>query len=189
MVEMELTQIIPLVSNVATALGVCIAATYYVLTLKNTQKNMIEAEKNRRATLANNMMQYFTTKQWPKDWLELLSMRWNSFEDFQKKYDSRVNPDNFALRMSFWNICEYLGYQYRSGLIDIDTIHGIAGSWISIVWGKFAPVIREYRKSDYSNEFYTDFEYLAGELTRIQEKKQGVDEVKRMRERYSISHE
>jgi len=38
MVEMELNQIIPLVSNVATALGVCIAATYYVMTLRNAEK-------------------------------------------------------------------------------------------------------------------------------------------------------
>ena len=167
-------------SYVAAAIGVCVAAFYYVLTLRVQQENLKETTRNRRATFTYNIMQPFTTKEFAKDWLNILAMRWDSFEDFQKKYDSRVNPENFALRLSYWNLCDSVGYQYKSGLIDIDTVYNVYGYWISLIWHKFEPVIKEYRKTDFSKGSYENFEYLANTITEIANKKRGIEEVGRL---------
>ena len=55
--------------------------------------------------------------------LELTSMKWDSFEDFKKKYDSRVNPENYATRQAVYTLCDYIGYQYKTGLIDFDAVY------------------------------------------------------------------
>jgi hypothetical protein len=166
------------------ATGVLVAAIFYILNLRTQQENLKETTRNRRATFTYNIMQPFTTKEFAKDWLNLLAMRWEDFEDFQKKYDSRVNPNNFALRLSYWNLCDSVGYQYRSGLIDIDTVYNVYGNWISLIWRKFEPVIKEYRKTDFSKGSYENFEYLANAITEMAIQKRGLEEVERFRARY-----
>jgi hypothetical protein len=152
------------VGVLVTAASVTIAAIYYIINLRETTKN-------RRATLTNSIIQPFTTKEFAKDWLALLSMKWDGFDDFQKKYDSRVNPENFALRISFWNLCDSIGHQYRTGLIDIGTVNGVAGIWIADAWFMFGSVIKEYRKLDYPNDLYENFEYLADVLGEMRREK------------------
>ena len=148
------------VGVLVTAVSVTVAAIYYIINLRETAKN-------RRATLTNSIIQPFTTKEFALTWNVFNRMKWDSFDDFQKKYDSRTNPENFALRISFWNLCDSIGYQYRSGLIDIGTIYNVAGIWIADAWFMFGPVIREYRKLDYPKNIYENFEYLAGVLGKM----------------------
>lgn len=153
------------ISWVAVAIGVCIAAFYYVINLRETTKN-------RRAALTNNLIQPFTTKEFAITWNVFNRMKWDSFDDFQKKYDSRTNPENFALRISFWNLCDSIGYQYRTGLIDIGTVYNVAGLWIAGAWFMFGPIIKEYRKSDYPKDTYVNFEYLSEALNKMRLKKE-----------------
>ena len=152
------------VSWVAAAIGVCIAAFYYVVNLRETSRN-------RRATLTNSMIQPFTTKEFAKIWLDLIAMKWDSFDDFKAKYDSRVNPDNFSTRMPFFNLLDSIGYQYRSGLIDIGTVYNVAGIWITSAWTEFGQVIKEYRKSDYPIDFYENWENLAGVFSEMRKQR------------------
>jgi len=143
------------VGVLVTAASVTIASIYYMINLRETTKN-------RRAALTNNLIQFFTTKEFAYTWDALINkMKWDSFDDFLKKYDSRVNPENFALRISFWNLCDSIGYQYRTGLIDIGTVYNVAGLWIGGAWVLFGSVIKEYRKLDYPRDLYENFEYLA----------------------------
>jgi hypothetical protein len=126
-------------SYVAAAIGVCVAAFYYALNLRETTRN-------RRATLSMNIMQSFLSEEGALRWVDLLSMQWKDFDDYVKKYDSSVNRENFAKRAAFWNTCDMLGYQYRAGILDIQTIYNVGGIWIRNAWRKFKPIIEEYRK-------------------------------------------
>ena len=91
------------------ATGVLIAATFYVLSLRETTLN-------RKAILTNNLMQYFLSEEGALRFIDLLQMQWSDMDDYMKKYDSSMNPKNFAKRIAFWNTCEMLGYQYRFGM-------------------------------------------------------------------------
>jgi hypothetical protein len=154
-------------SYVAAAVGVCVAAVYYVINLRVQQDNMKETVKNRRATLTTNLMQFITNVERQKIAVELLAMQWKDFDDFYKKYDSTVNPDNYAKRITSWSFYEMLGIQYRAGLLDFDTMYAIAGLTAVNMWVHFKPIIEEYRKFDYGSDFYTNWEYLANEFARV----------------------
>lgn len=147
-------------SYVAAAVGVCLAAFYYALNLR-------EASKNRKLVTATGIINNFMTEERNKLYLDLLTMEWKDFEDFAKKYDSRVNPDNWVKRASWWAALDLLGYQWRNGLIDTETIYGLYGAEIEGSWRRFGPIIREYRKSDYPSHRYMYFEALAEEIIRL----------------------
>jgi hypothetical protein len=162
MVDLALLQS---VSYMAGALGVCVGALSFAF-------NMSATTKNRRASLTNNLMNTFLSEEGMMKYHELLAMKWTDFEDYYRKYDSRVNPGNFAKRESFWNTCDLIGYQYREGLIDIGTVYNAGGFLISESWIKFKPIIEEYRrKGEYGVDDYENYEYVANEILKMKEKK------------------
>jgi hypothetical protein len=165
-------------SYVAAAIGVCVAAFYYVLTLRVQQENLREATKNRQATLSMNIMQSFLSEEGALRLIDLMNMQWSDFEDFKKKYDSSVNPGSFAKRQAVWNTCEVIGYQYRSGLLDINTIYSVGGYWIRSEWRRFKSVIEEYRKWEAPRDYLENFEYLADVLQRMAEERDPEDNKK-----------
>ena len=149
----------------AGAFGVCVAAFYYAL-------NIREQTRNRRITLTTSLLQSFVSR----DGLRLLEyiwqMEWKDFDDFVMKYDSTVNPDNAAMRFSVFNVCEVLGRQYKSGVIDLDTLFSVCSTNITQLWVKFKPIMDEYRRrGTYSIIEFENFEYLAIELRKLLEKR------------------
>jgi hypothetical protein len=70
-------------------------------------------------------------------------------------------------RWSFLGMLDVIGYQYKTGLVDIDTLYKLGWSPILMMWIKFKPVIMMYRKSDYGEDTYANFERLASEMCKI----------------------
>jgi hypothetical protein len=85
MVDLALLQS---VSYIAGALGVCVAAFYYVMNLRETNRN-------RRITYTNSVLQHLYTEEGHRREMDCYAMQWTDFEDFKRKYDSRVNPENY----------------------------------------------------------------------------------------------
>lgn len=178
MVELVVLQSL---SYMAGAIGVCIAAIYYIVNLR-------EINKNRKITLTTTMMQPFMTEAGIRLLIDLTTMEWSDLDDFKRRYDSRINPENYAKRIAMWNLCENFGRLYREGLIDLETLYGGSGFTIQIMWVKFKPVIEMYRVSDYTKGHYGNFEYVAEKLNEFQIKKSGEDYNSKLRE-VITSHE
>lgn len=151
MVDLAMLQSI---SYMAGALGVCVAAFYYVINLRETNKN-------RRITFTNSMMQQMHSEESERRFIDCISMQWSDFDDFKNKYDSRTNPENFAKRVSLWDQCDSLGFLYKSNLIDFDTLFNTGAGQVEWVWTKFKPIIEGYRMTDFSPKAYSNLEYLA----------------------------
>ena len=152
------------VGVVVAATSVTLAAIYYIINLRETAKN-------RRVALTTSLMQSFISEEGSKRWMELLSMTWKDYDDFERKYDSSVNLDNFAKRNTVWRTCEILGYQYKQGLIDFGTLYAICNNAVPITWVKFKPVLDEQIKRGMSpKNTYENFEYLAFEISKKMEK-------------------
>ena len=142
-------------SYIAGALGVFIAAVFYVLNLRETTKN-------RRISYANTVIQQFLTEEGQRRDIDCYAMQWTDFDDFKKKYDNRVNPENYSKRMSLWFQYDSMGYLYRSGLIDLETVANVGSGLLVWDWLKFKPIIEEYRKTgDMQPRSFSNFEYLA----------------------------
>jgi hypothetical protein len=94
-------------------------------------------------------------------------MGWKDFDNFRSKYDSTINPVNYAKRNAVWNTCDILGYMYESNIIDMETIFAISGPAVHITWEKFKPIIMGYRdRGEYSRIQYRHWEYLASEMSK-----------------------
>jgi hypothetical protein len=153
---MDLTLLQP-ISWIAAAIGVCIAAFYYVMNLRETAKN-------RRAATSNNVQQLFLTEEWQQRFLDVMSMQWRDFDDFKKKYDSSVNPGSYVKRNSLLVQYDNIGRQYRSGVIDLDAFGSVSAYALVLTWLKFRPIIEGYRGSEYPRDGFSDFEYIADAL-------------------------
>jgi len=128
-------------SYTAGAISVVLGVIYYGINLR-------EQTRNRRVALASNLLSSLNSKEGVRDYYELLSMQWTDFDDFYSKYDSSVNPENFIKRAHWFYICEHVGWQYRQGLVDLDTINVAGGLNIATIWRKFKPIYDEYLKRE-----------------------------------------
>jgi hypothetical protein len=145
---------------VVTATSVSVAATYYLLTLITNQRNS-------RISIAYNMLQSILTNE---KWLcygELLNMSWSSYDDFEKKYGSDHNLDNFSKRQSVFCSFDVIGSMVKSGLADFKTVYD-SDTWIIIwFWEKFKEIIEEQRLRYSGEEYLEGFEYIAKRILEV----------------------
>ena len=148
-------------SYVAAAIGVCVAAAYYVMTLRVQQANMREAIISRRATFSSNQSQYTCSEEWLHMLFDVIHMRWSDFEDFKKKYDSYTNPEYAAKRSAVMSRYDLLGRQYKAGVISLDDVGNASGYTMVLIWLRFKPIIEAYREAEWHKNNYSDFEFVA----------------------------
>jgi len=159
-----------LIRDLVAIFGVIAGFSYYVLTVRNAgiarktqavmsmSQNMFRAESNRMN-------------------IECLSMDWEDFDDFRRKYDSTVNPENFSRRWQVWLGYESMGYMLHQGIVDIETVYSLMGGFSIIqFWQKFKPVILEQRKLYNEPYWFRWMEYLADETTKYRAR-QGLPEI------------
>jgi hypothetical protein len=148
------------VRDLVAIFGVIAGLTYYVFVVRNagiSRKTQVVLD------LRNTLYSFETNRKI----VELLSMTWEDFEDFQRKYDSTVNPDNFAKRWMVFMRFEGMGYMLHLGLVDIDTIFNLIGSYVILqLWQKYEPIIKEQRKFYNEPHWYRWWEYLASEISK-----------------------
>jgi len=146
------------------ATGVLVAAIYYIINLRTSQKNMC-------ITLTNNLMQSQLSEESWRKWIELMNMEWKDYDNFEKKYGSDYNSDNFSKRMNLWHSYNSLGNLLRSGLADRDTLYNAGLRTTVWLWVKFKPIIEENRRRYGDKTSFSGFEYLATEMMRMARQK------------------
>lgn len=140
--------------------GVIAGFTYYIISVRN-------AGISRKTQVVLDLRNFIYNLETNRKFIELLSMTWEDFEDFQRKYDSTVNPDNFAKRRMVLIRFEGMGYMLRQGLVDIDTIYNLIGPFTILqMWQKYEPIIKEQRKFYNESHWYRWWEYLASEISK-----------------------
>jgi len=151
-------------SYVAAAIGVCVAAFYYVMTLRVQQANMREATNSRRATFVNNMLQQSGSVEWQQLGMDVFTMKWSDFDDFEKKYGWPANPELAAKRHAYWARYDAIGRLVVTGLISLDNIGAVAGYNMVATWLFFKPIIEGYRRTEFPKNAYSEFEYVANAM-------------------------
>ena len=169
------------ISYIAGATGVAIAAIFYVLNLRISQKNQEINQKNqelmlkaqqqtletRQFQLLMQLSEFINTKEGMRNYLEFISMEWKDYDDFEKKYGSNVNPDNYALRESLAGWFNKAGLLLRHGMIDRVLLYDFLGIAAIGLWNKYGEIIRTSRELWAMPELWRDWEYLYGELVKI----------------------
>ncbi|MCW4050304.1 MAG: hypothetical protein NWE89_11285 [Candidatus Bathyarchaeota archaeon] len=151
--------------------GVIAGFSYYVLTVRNAQKSQRLTEESREIQVISG---YFQTEEDNKRLIELVNMEWADYDDFEMKYGSDNNPDNYSKRATVWNQLNTLGYLVKKGLVAKEPVFELMGVIPYVYWSKFVDVIIEIRRR-YNQPLYgLYFEYLAEESVKYMQDR-GID--------------
>ena len=171
MVDLALLQS---VSYIAGALGVCVAAIFYVLNLRISQRNQELTLKAQQQTLETRKLQFVTSitsqlisVEGHRRYFELLNMEWKDYDDFERRYGSDYNLDNAAKRLNVWKTYNTLGMLVREKLIEPEVIYKIDTANGCFLWNKFKDIIPEWSKRYGGGDALSDFKFLSDELLRI----------------------
>jgi hypothetical protein len=155
------------------ATGVLIAAVYYVMTLKTTQRNqelMLKAQQQnletRRIALMDSIIARSINKEAMRSIFELLRYEWSDYGDFERKYGSENNVEAAATRYAVWNGYDSIGMMLRKDMVEAEDIYDV-GSVCIYIWVKFKPVIEENRRRYNGESYLKDFEYLYEEMMKV----------------------
>ena len=70
-----------------TAASVTVAAIYYIMTLRATQRNMKTTLETRQAQFLMSLYQRWSDSEYQDNWFfTMFKMSWSDYEDFTKKY-------------------------------------------------------------------------------------------------------
>jgi hypothetical protein len=138
--------------------GVIAGFSYYVLTVRN-------ANKSRKQAVLRELAQELSNYEGHRNYIELLQMEWEDYDDYISKYDSVVNLDNYVKRATQWTLYNRIGYEVYQGNIDIETVYnllGYQGLWF--FWHKFKHIIYRDRERYGNPDNFQWFEYLFNEM-------------------------
>ena len=145
-------------SYVAAAIGVCVAAAYYVMTLRNQSKT-------RQAQLFMQIHAQWRDRAFIKRFFDVLNIwEWNYWEDFWAKYGQVSNEDAFITVIEIAWYFEGVGQLLRDGLIDIRLVDAMYSDRVIRLWEKSLPIVVGLREMYRNPDYYGNYEYLYNEL-------------------------
>jgi hypothetical protein len=158
------------VRDLVAIFGVIAGFSYYVLTVRNSQRSQQISRESQQLQLLMQLAS-FVNIEFSKNALELINMEWTDFDDFERKYGSDFNPDNYAKRQAIWSAYDTLGQALKRGLIDRDLLFERVGNTPMFYWKKFEDVIKEIRRRYNQPLSMINLEYLAEESRRYMQER------------------
>jgi hypothetical protein len=137
------------VSYIAGALGVCVAAFYYVMNLKISQRNQEFSLKTQEHTLETRQTQLtmqlyekMSTKEYIDNFMEILEKwTWSDYDDFKSKYGINGDPEKYAKFSSMCVDFEQIGILMKYGTFNPDMFYAMWGGFYNRFWEKIEPVV------------------------------------------------
>jgi len=151
--------------------GVIAGFSYYVLTVRNAQRNQKQQLETRQAQLLMNIMNTFRSREFRSQWhiiFELIQMEidFDAFrENIQKDIESRTA---WTSVLAFF---ESVGVLVRNGMIEVGLIYSLMGLSVKALWEGLEHLIigdrenlKQYTKTPENYGAWDDFEYLYHEI-------------------------
>jgi hypothetical protein len=125
------------ISIVFTGLSVSLAAFYYINTLRNAQRTQQMQLETRQTQIFMQIFQQLNSEASMTTWAELHNLEFDDYEDFMRKYDSSINPENFGKRGHIFHGYNMIGFLLMEGLISIDLVNMLVGNMAVMQWQKW----------------------------------------------------
>ena len=135
-------------SYIAGALGVCVAAFYYVMNLRISQKNQELSLKTQEHTIESRQTQLtmqlyekMSTKEYIDDFTEILTKwSWTDYNDFQIKYGSKGDPEKWAKFQAMGVSWEQIGILMKYGAFNPKMLFDMWSGFYIRFWEKIEPI-------------------------------------------------
>jgi hypothetical protein len=148
--------------------GILVGIFYYIMTLRNQQKNQEHSEMTRKIQLLISANQSIIEAGVGTDYSEIMDVKWDNYDDFDSKYGLESNPDYFRKRRRMWRIMNVTGLLVRDGLIDVRSYVQYVNRGPLFMWRKFKDIIEETRRRNDYPDYFIGLEHLAGEIEKYQ---------------------
>jgi len=156
------------VSYIAGALGVCVAAFYYVMNLRISQRNQQLVLKSQEQTLETRQGQLFMpiystlySDEFLKAFYTIMSLTYKDHDDYVAKYSYQANPEVARAQAKVNMYLEGIGVLVKRGLIEPSLVDDLMSSVIVGYWEKYSPYILEVRvrRNHPQNSEYVEYLY------------------------------
>lgn len=149
-------------SYIAAAIGVGMAAAYYVMNLRFQNRT-------RQAQLFMQIHARWGDRAFIKGFFDILNLwEWKDWDDFWAKYGQRSNEEAFITIVEIGWYFECVGQLLRDKLIDIRLVDAMYSDRVIRYWEKAIPIIVGLREQYRNPDYYGNFEYLYKELKKRQ---------------------
>jgi hypothetical protein len=151
------------ISIVFTGLSISIAAFYYILTLRNTQKNQQLQLETRQAQL---FMQMYNRADdaLHESFNHIMRIEYRDFRDYWEKYGPDSNDDMSPHIRQMAYFLEGLGVLVKERLLSMRLVALTWAGTSRMFWDKLSPIIDEWREEIGYPRLWSETEYLCKEL-------------------------
>jgi hypothetical protein len=164
MVDLAMLQV---VRDLVAIFGVIAGFSYYVMTVRNSQRMQIMQLETRQAQLFMQIYSPLTDEHFNKMFFEVLNYQWEDYEDYNKNYleekDARSKLGALA------NYFEGIGVLVKRGLIDVSFVDDLMSGATLLYWEKLEEVVKEQRRRDNWPQMVEYAEYLYEQVRSIVE--------------------
>jgi len=145
--------------------GVIAGFTYYVVTVRNSQRIQKMQLETRQAQLFMQAYNTFIDREFQRSFQDIVFQHeWDDYDDFWEKYGPATNSEESSKRASVFSYFEGLGVFVEQNLIDIELVSRLGSQNIILCWEKYSPLWEEYTKRTGSPYTYEYMEWLYNEL-------------------------
>ena len=149
--------------------GVIAGFTYYVLTVRNSQKNQKQQLETRQAQLLMQTYSRLDTPDRSKAITDMLTWEFKDFQDFLNKSDPVKKPEEWSNIANLVIYFEGIGTLVKEGYIDISKVATLTGGVAVNFWSKIDPIVEDIRKYIHYPRWASETEYLYNELLKYAE--------------------
>jgi hypothetical protein len=172
MVDLALLQS---VSYIAGALGVCVAAFYYVMNLRISQRNqeltlkaLEQSAKAQQQTLETRQAQMFmniydksSSKELQLSLKKIVTSEFSTWEEYQKLYNEPDFNEAWDAMRSFY---EGVGVLVKEDLLNVRMMALLMCGMTRLYFEKVKPIVYEGRKVMGFSRWFSETEFLYDEL-------------------------
>jgi len=150
--------------------GVIAGFSYYVLTVRNAQRNQRLQLETRQAQLFMPIYSTYQSEDHIKAVSEISRWEWEDYDDFLAKYGEEANPEAYMMYRKIFGFLEGLGVLVRRGLIDPSLVDDLMSGLVISYWEKFEPIFVERRRHLNWPQVAEQIEYLYHQVQPIAER-------------------
>ena len=152
--------------------GLLVGIFYYIMTLRNQQKNQQLALETRQAQLFMGIYNNtFASAPYRKATNVLFKATWNNYDEFKELvFDGENMATEFSDAYGLVGfILEGVGVLVREDLLDIRFVALLLSSQVKMFWEKNLPIIDEWRQYWNTQRVWSETEYLYNALMKYLE--------------------
>ena len=152
------------ISIIFAGVSIGVAAIYYTLTLRNTQRAQKLQLETRQAQLFMQINNHLREEKFQKYLVDLRLWEWEDLDDYLEKY---MNPEALAKMNYVGSFFECVGVLVYNRLLEPKLVYDLMATYVFNTYGKSLPLLKEFRVRVNRPEIWKHAEYLYHEMMKI----------------------